>query len=387
MDPERAGAVLCVWNMVWFMMRNRRRRLMCLLAMSILAGTVNKDRSGRRLGIPRMRTVDWFEDDAMQMREYEFRNHFRMKRSVFNRLVSILRVPENYNSLTPAKTTGIAIYRMASDATVREVANQFSVSESTVIRCTKSVVLCIISQLGNRIQWPQTRQDAENCARGFLKYGSVWGCVGALDGSLIRLKKNPGDDSYVDRKGHFSIALQAVCDSNTRFLDVFCGCHGSMQDSRVLRLSELVRNNLGSNLPSGFFLVADGGYGIRPWLMIPFRQVRAQSQAHANDNLWLSRCRVRIEQTFGSLKGRWRMLHNVDMSVPSAIRTIVACCILHNFLLDENDEWVNSVPIPPMPLARNLIPQARRVAQQRADAEGVRASLVDQLRRLILLNA
>ena len=306
-----------------------------------------------------------------------------MTKSVFYRLVGLLRVPHWYNSLSPEKVVAICLYRLA---TIREIANQFSVSESTVVKCTRVVVDLIISQLGNRISWPSTAQELQLCARGFLKYGHIWGCVGALDGSLIQMTNHPGDDSYVDRKNHYSIALQAVCDSNTRFLDIFVGCQGSMNDSRVLRNSPLVTDGLGPNLPSGYFIVADGGYGLESWLMTPFRGRARFIPSNQRFNNWLSRSRVRIEHAFGALKGRWRRLQGLDMKLVNATRSIVACCILHNFLLDENDDWINDNPIPPMPLARNLVPQDRHAAQRRGDQERVRSTIVNQLRRSIVNN-
>ena len=100
----------------------------------------------------------------------------------------------------------------------------------------------------------------------------------------------------------------------------------------------------------------------------------------------MSRSRVRIEHAFGALKGRWRRLQGLDMKLVNATRSIVACCILHNFLLDENDDWINDNPIPPMPLARNLVPQDRHAAQRRGDQERVRSTIVNQLRRSIVNN-
>ena len=70
----------------------------------------------------------------------------------------------------------------------------------------------------------------------------------------------------------------------------------------------------------------------------------------------------------------------LDMDVSSAARVIVACCILHNYLLDYNDEWLYVVPAPPAGLAAALVPQARVAAQRRAQAHGVRNSLLNQLR-------
>ena len=44
---------------------------------------------------------------------------------------------------------------------------------------------------------------------------------------------------YYNRKGFYSIVLQAVIDSNGKFIDIFVGYPGSTHDSRIFRNSSL----------------------------------------------------------------------------------------------------------------------------------------------------
>lgn len=47
-----------------------------------------------------------------------------------------------------------------------------------------------------------------------------------------------------------------------------------------------------------------------------------------------------MENTFGILKSRWRILHFINVnSVEKAVRVIVACCVLHNFGYLNYDFW------------------------------------------------
>ncbi|KAJ8975441.1 hypothetical protein NQ317_014199 [Molorchus minor] len=80
--------------------------------------------------------------------------------------------------------------------------------------------------------------------------------LGAIDGSHIKIDKPDTDpDSYINRKGYYSIQMQAVCDHTQKILDVFIGYPGSVHDSRVFRNSPL-KNNLEEKCGQ-YFLLAD----------------------------------------------------------------------------------------------------------------------------------
>ena len=54
----------------------------------------------------------------------------------------------------------------------------------------------------------------------------------------------------------------------------------------------------------------------------------------------LSRARVTVERAFGILKSRWRVLQKrFDSSLEFAIKCAVACIVLHNICVDQNDLW------------------------------------------------
>ena len=70
--------------------------------------------------------------------------------------------------------------------------------------------------------------------------------VGAIDGSHIEINA-PSEikEDYYNRKQHYSVNLQAIVDSNLKFMNVSVGYPASIHDPRVLRLSGLY--DLGHN--------------------------------------------------------------------------------------------------------------------------------------------
>ena len=49
-----------------------------------------------------------------------------------------------------------------------------------------------------------------------------------------------------------------------------------------------------------------------------------------------------IENAFGALKNRWRILKNFNMEVNKAATVTLACCVLHNFC----EIYSERVPLP-----------------------------------------
>ncbi len=73
--------------------------------------------------------------------------------------------------------------------------------------------------------------------------------------------------------------MQAVCDSNKKFIDVSCGWPGSMHDSRVFGMSSLSRGleERLRGLPN-YHILGDSAYTLGIHLMKPFTD-----NGHLND--------------------------------------------------------------------------------------------------------
>ena len=87
------------------------------------------------------------------------------------------------------------------------------------------------------------------------------------------------------------------------------------------------------------YILGDGGYPNLPWLVtvFPGHDTNLPS-AQRRFNFAHSSARNVIERAFGRLKGRWRILmsklrHKVEF-VPAII---MACVILHNWLISKSD--------------------------------------------------
>ena len=87
MDEEDNNiAVLFTLVALWSFLSSRRRTQSSLFYSSLMATVLPYDRAGRILPVSEHRNCDWWNDDVVHMSEHNFRDHFRLKRSVFERL-------------------------------------------------------------------------------------------------------------------------------------------------------------------------------------------------------------------------------------------------------------------------------------------------------------
>ena len=78
--------------------------------------------------------------------------------------------------------------------------------------------------------------------------------------------------------------------------------------------------------------VADEAYPLRPYLMKPFSS-RGLTSSERIFNYRLSRPRRAVENAFGILVNRFRILRrNMQFQPETVCKVVMACCSLHNFL-------------------------------------------------------
>lgn len=147
---------------------------------------------------------------------------------------------------------------------------------------------------------------------------------------------------YQNRYRTHSIILQRICTADYLFTNVYVDFPGSANDCRVLTNSSLYMkieaNGYSQYFSSNQHLLGDKIYPIKEWLLPPFKDYGNFTRMQANFNKIHSKTRVKIENSFGLLKGRWRRLKYITVyKIEKAANIVMACCVLHNFCLINND--------------------------------------------------
>ena len=186
--------------------------------------------------------------------------------------------------------------------------------------------------------------DTEEWQKIEDKFRNRWNvphAVGALDGKHIAMK-NPKNScsEYFNYKGYFSLILLALVNAEYKFLWVNVGVSGSLSDAQIFNCSKLRRKIENSTLglpppesltPGGpslqYFLLGDDAFALMPWLLKPYSR-RQLTREERLANYRINRGRRVIENAFGILVGKFRVLLATIGQKPKVVRDIVLTCVV-----------------------------------------------------------
>lgn len=208
------------------------------------------------------------------------------------------------------------------------------------------------------MQTPSTKEEWRKIANDFNEKWNFPHCIGAIDGKhvLLNAPANCGSEFFNYKNTH-SIVLMAIADANYKFIYTDIGSRGRNSDGGVFAdcsfATALEENTIdippAEPLPGRqdavpFCLVADDAFPLKPNIMKPF-PFRNQDITQRIFSYRLSRARRVIENTFGILSARLRILRrNIELHPDKAKYIVAASCILHNFLLSRNSCEIYAPP-------------------------------------------
>lgn len=217
------------------------------------------------------------------------------------------------------------------------------VSQSVVSRCVRSISTIIATKLiDDFIRFPQTIEEVKILHDMLQNHSDFPGAFAIADGSHIALAAllSEIEFAFMNRKGFHSINTQFIVDVKLRILNVNARYPGSTHDALVWRSSlansclKRMAERAGRNWK--YYLIADHGYPLQPWLLKPYDSLGIWSEVIFN--IKLRKLRSLVERVIGLLKARFRCLLNERKLRYSPLMSgyiIYSCSVLHNFLIDS----------------------------------------------------
>ena len=143
----------------------------------------------------------------------------------------------------------------------------------------------------------------------------------------LKKPKNTGA-LYHNYKGVFSIVMLALVDGHYKFRWVDTGTTGSCSDAQIFNACQLNRKiedgrigfpdpapitQAGRDVP--YFILADDAFALKTWLMKPYGRRMLTREERIANNYRISRGRRVVENTFGILVSRFRVMLNSPSNI------------------------------------------------------------------------
>lgn len=179
-------------------------------------------------------------DRLNPVEEYDEENFFHRYRFHKNTVLDLLgQIQEPLqrkvyrHTIAPVTQLLVTLRFYATGAFLKLIGDSFGIHASNVSRIVKSVSECIARQRGTYITFPTGVQSIRT-NQEFLQIGNIPGVVGAIDCTHIPIQapKRENAELFRNRKGYFSVNVQAICDSNYKFTNIVARWPGSTHDSR-----------------------------------------------------------------------------------------------------------------------------------------------------------
>ncbi|XP_036139626.1 putative nuclease HARBI1 isoform X2 [Monomorium pharaonis] len=277
--------------------------------------------------------------------EKEFKRRFRFsKEAVLHGLLP--NIEENLTKINkrglpiPPVLQLLACLRFYATGSFQLVLGDIiSISQSTVSRIIFRVSVLLAGNIHRIIKMPCSVDQINENRTLFrnLGYGNggigLPGVDGAIDCTHVRLTQTRFqgiEEIYRNRKGYFSLNVQAVVGPRMEFLDIVPEWPGSQHDSRIFQNSRIYMRYIRRELTG--ILIGDNGYPCLPFLITPVLNATTDEQLMYN-NIH-RRTRQIVERTFGVWKRRFPCLaRGLTTKLITSTTIIVACAVLHNLSL------------------------------------------------------
>ncbi|KAJ1436380.1 Harbinger transposase-derived nuclease domain [Sesbania bispinosa] len=301
----------------------------------------------------------------------KFESVFKISRKTFNYICSLVEkdmlarssnfVDINGQRLSLNDQVAIALRRLSSGESLSTIGDSFRMNQSTVSQITWRFVEAMEEKGLHHLSWPSTEMAMEEVKSKFENIRGLSNCCGAVDTTHIMMTL-PSVDSlnnvWLDREKNCSMVLQAIVDPNLRFCDIVTGWPGSLSDEHVLRSSSFFKlaeegkrlNGVEKILPEGTvlreYIIGDTGFPLLPWLLTPYKG-KGLSNVQVEFNKRVVATQMVAKKALARLKERWKIIKGV-MWKPDKHklpRIILVCCILHNIVIDMEDEVLDDMPL------------------------------------------
>ncbi|KAJ8642317.1 hypothetical protein MRB53_019011 [Persea americana] len=323
--------------------------------------------------------ADWWDDFSRRITGPlslsngldKFESVFKVSRKTFNYICSLVKddlmaksspfTSANGQALSVNDQVAVALRRLSSGESLFNIGESFGINQSTIAQITWRFIEAMEERAIHHLRWPSTDTEMKEIKSKFERIRGLPNCCGAIDTTHIMMclpSVDPSNNIWLDREKNHSMILQAIVDPDMRFRDIVTGWPGSMNDSVVLKSSGFFKLCEGGERLNGQrivlsegsevqeYVIGDAGFPLLPWLITPYRG-KDGSTLKSEFNKRHFATRMVAQRALARLKEMWKIVQGVmwrpdKHKLP---RIILVCCLLHNIVIDLEDEVQDEMPL------------------------------------------
>ncbi|KAL9223941.1 hypothetical protein vseg_000024 [Gypsophila vaccaria] len=272
---------------------------------------------------------------------------FRMSKPTFSLLTKLLSNSLTVSlppSISPHFALGCGLYKLAHDVSFPFVGSRFGFSSGDACRTFYTVCKVICDELGDYVCGFGSELGA--ILSGFHRI-SMSNCCGVLGFGRFGVV-----GSELLKKDGFLI-VQALVDSDGRFLDISAGWPSTFSPLSILRQTRLflgveeskellngpeIELFDGNLVPQ--YVLGDCCYPCLPWLITPFaREGEGLSHSEVEFNKAHSGAMRLVKAAFGRVRANWKLVNRrwKEEFVEFLPFVITTACVLNNFLMKHGE--------------------------------------------------
>ncbi|KZV17759.1 hypothetical protein F511_01569 [Dorcoceras hygrometricum] len=282
------------------------------------------------------------------LRDAQWRSLYGLSYPVFTTVVDKLKpfITQSQLSLPSDYAVAMVLSRLSHGLSLKTLASRYGLEPYLISKITNMVTRLLATKLYPEfIKIPVSRRRLVDTIQGFQELTSLPNVCGAIDSTPIKLHKLSPDiingSMYFCKHGFPSVLLQVVSDHKKIFWDVCVKAPGGYDDATHFRDSLLYNRLISEDVVWDKvisvrgqhvrpYIVGDWCFPLLPFLLTPFSDNRTGTPPQNTFDEALMKGIKAVEEAIGLLKGRWKILQDLNVGLNHAPQTIVACCVLHN---------------------------------------------------------
>lgn len=212
------------------------------------------------------------------------------------------------------------------------------ICQQSVSRIVANVSKLIARKMKDFVRFPSSNDAIQSVKQKFYMIAGFPGVIGCIDCTHIKIRSPGGiiSEVYRNRKGWFSINVQAIVGPNLEFWDLVARWPGSSHDSFIYNSSS-AKQRLETGELNGI-LLGDSGYAVSDVLLTPFLSPNSPSEECYNKSQ--IKTRNTVERAFGVWKRRFPCLQvGMGVKLETTAAVICACATLHNMTIMFDDTF------------------------------------------------